>query len=151
MLPSYLPAAIADPHAIIAKRAEEKTAKHADGSAARGRLFIPWVLTTFFGMGPASVWYFVDSVYASSAALARRAQSSFHAVSVRKAAFLACAQAPFVRSCYSMLTTHTAGPAARPPSSTSTTPLPTAPSDPDAPPSPASSRPTTPEPADPPS
>ena len=55
LLPSYLAAAISDGHAIIAARADEKSAKHAAGSAARNRLFLPWVLTTFGGMGPDSI------------------------------------------------------------------------------------------------
>jgi hypothetical protein len=148
LLPSYLAAAVANPHAIVTARAAEKIAKHAAGSEHRGRLFLPWVFTTFGGIGPASIWYYIDSIYASSAALARLSQTSFHAVSARKAAFLACLQATLVRSCFEMLTTHTSAPPAA-----SSAPLPSAPDAPAATtasasnlPSPASSRATTPDP-----
>ena len=110
LLPSYLTTAIADPQAVIALRAHQKTAKHASGSAARGRAFLPWVLTTFGAMGPAGVWYLVDSIYASSASLARLNRTSLHSVARRKAAFLATLQATLTRTCYRMLTTHTAHP-----------------------------------------
>ena len=57
-----------DASAIIAARAAEKTAKHAAGSAARNRLFLPWVLTTFGGMPPPpAIWHYVDTIYTTSA------------------------------------------------------------------------------------
>ena len=65
----------------------------------RYRLFLPWVLTTFGGMGPAPIWHYIDTIYATSAALARQSQACHHAVAARKAAFLACLQAALVRSC----------------------------------------------------
>ena len=85
--------AISDAHAVIAARSCEKTAKHAAGSAARNRLFLPWVLTTFGGMGPASVWHYVDTIYATSATLASQSRTSRHLVASRKADFLATLQA----------------------------------------------------------
>ena len=142
LLSSYLSAAVIDPHAIIAKRADEKTAKHAAGSAARNRLFLPWVITTFGGMGPASIWHYVDTIYASSAALARQSELCHHAVAARKAAFLACFQATLVRSCFLMLTQHTSD---RSDATPAGPPLPPAAATTD-PASPPSSRPTTPEP-----
>jgi len=117
LLPSYLAAAITDASAIITTRADEKISKHAAGSAARNRLFLPWVITTFGGMGPHSIWHWIDSIFASSASLARLSESSTHAIARRKAAFLACLQATLTRSCYDMLITHTSPPptAAAPP------------------------------------
>jgi len=85
LLPTYLPAAISDPRAIIDTRAAEKTAKHAAGSASRNRLFLPWVITTFGGMGTPSVWHYIDALYASSSSLARLSDSTHHAVARRKA------------------------------------------------------------------
>ena len=144
LLPTYLAAAVHDANAIIASRAAEKSAKHAAGSAARNRLFIAWVITTFGGMGPSSIWHYIDTIYASSAALARLSDSTHHAVAVRKADFLACLQATLVRTCFAMLTRHTAD------RSTNTTApaahLPTPTGDPAT--QPDSSRPTTPEPDD---
>ena len=67
-------------------RAAGKTAEHAPGSAARGRLFLPWVITTFGGIGPAPIWHFFDSIYATSSSLANLNLTSAHApVAIRKA------------------------------------------------------------------
>ena len=141
LLPTYLPAAISDPRAIIDTRAAEKTAKHAAGSASRNRLFLPWVITTFGGMGTPSIWHYIDTIYAASASLARLSDSTFHAVARRKASFLATLQATLVRSCFAMLTAHTSAPPPDPPAQPSLPP--TAPGDPT---SPTPSRTTTPEP-----
>jgi len=110
LLPSYAAAAALDAHAIITARAAEKTAKHASGSAARGRLFLPWVITTFGGIGPATIWHFIDSIYATSSSLAILNLTSAHAVATRKAHFLASFHASLIRSSYAMLTLHTAEP-----------------------------------------
>ena len=110
LLPSYAAAAALDAHAIITARAAEKTAKHAPGSAARGRLFLPWVITTFGGIGPATIWHFIDSIYATSSSLAILNLTSAHAVATRKAHFLASFHASLIRSSYAMLTLHTAEP-----------------------------------------
>ena len=101
-------------------------------------------------MGPHAIWYFIDTIYASSSSLARLSRSSHHAVAIRKAAFLACFHASLIRSCYDMLITHTRPvpssstdpPTAHPPSPTA---APNAPDPDHDPASPASSRPTTPE------
>ena len=110
----------------------------------RNRLFLPWVFTTFGGIGPARgpapIWHYIDTIYASSAALARQALTSRHAVAVRKAAFLASLQAVLTRSCFAMLTTHTSPHAARPAAATG------ADVPPPPPPSPPLSRATTPDP-----
>ena len=136
LLPSYATAAADDAHAIITARAAEKTAKHASGSAARGRLFLPWVITTFGGDGPASIWHFVDSIYATSSSLANLNLTSAHAVATRKAHFLASLQAALTRSSFAMLTLHTAAPTTAQPTRTPAPPR-------DDPPSPAPSIPTT--------
>ena len=143
LLPTYLPAAVSDPQAVIliATRATEKTAKHAAGSASRNRLFLPWVITTFGGMGTPSIWHYIDTIYAASASLARLSNSTFHAVARRKASFLATLQATLIRSCFAMLTAHTSASAPDPPTQPSAPP--TAPGDPA---SPTPSRSTTPEP-----
>ena len=140
LLPTYAAAAALDAHAIITARAAEKTAKHASGSAARGRLFLPWVITTFGGIGPAAIWHFIDSIYATSSSLANLNLTSAHAVAIRKAHFLASLQAVLIRSSFAMLTLHTAAPTAAP-STAQPTGTPTPPQN--APPSPAPSIPTT--------
>ena len=140
LLPTYAAAAALDAHAIITARAAEKTAKHASGSAARGRLFLPWVITTFGGIGPAAIWHFIDSIYATSSSLANLNLTSAHAVAIRKAHFLASLQAVLIRSSFAMLTLHTAAPTAAP-TTAQPTGTPTPPQD--APPSPAPSIPTT--------
>ena len=141
LLPSYLAAAVHDALAIITARAEEKTAKHAAGSAARNRIFLPWVLTTFGGMGPASVWHYIDTIYSTSTALANQSRTARHAVAQRKAEFLATLQAILIRSCHTMLLQHTAERAA--PAATADTPQPATTANA---PSPVPSRSTTPEP-----
>ena len=96
-------------------------------------------------MGPASAWYLVDSIYASSAALSRLAETSFHAVAARKAAFLACLHATLIRSYFTMLTTHTTPTTTAPPGpSTPAQPNPLSP-----PSSPDTSRAASPSPPDP--
>ena len=140
LLPAYLSAATRSPHSIIATRAAEKTKKHAAGSAARGRLFLPWVFTTFGAIGPSDVWHYIDTIYASSAALARLSQTTRHAVATRKADFLATLQATLVRSCFLMLSTHTADRPDTSPPNPPRAPAPAPAADAD------SSRPTTPEP-----
>ena len=135
LLPTYAAAAALDAHAIIAARAAEKTAKHASGSAARGRLFLPWVITTFGGIGPAAIWHFIDSIYATSSSLANLNLTSAHAVAIRKAHFLASLQAALIRSSFAMLTLHTAAPTTAQPTDT--------PAPPQDPLSPAPSIPTT--------
>ena len=132
LLPSYIAHAFRDANAIIAARASEKTAKHAPGSAARNRLFLAWVITTFGAIGPAPVWYYVDTIYSSSSALYRLSRSTHHTVSRRKAAFLACFQAILTRSCFLMLTRHTTPsttPVPRPPSSSAAPPAAAPPTD----------------------
>ena len=147
LLPSYIAAAVSDASAIFTQRAAEKTKKHADGSAHRGRVFLPWVITTFFGIGPPAIWYFIDATYASSAALARLHRTSYHLVARRKAAFLATLHATLIRSNFNMLTTHTTAPAARlPPQPTPDDPTTPAPDTQPPPDDAGSSRPTTPEP-----
>ena len=143
LLPSYLPAAAHDPLAIITARAAEKTAKHAAGSAARNRLFLPWVLTTFGGMGPPAIWHYIDTIYATSASLAHGSRTSRHQVAARKADFLALIQAVLTRTCFAMLTAHTAehASASAAPADAARQPPPPAAD------SPAASRATTPEPA----
>ena len=136
LLPTYAAAAALDAHAIITARAAEKTAKHASGSAARGRLFLPWVITTFGGIGPASIWHFIDSIYATSSSLANLNLTSAHAVAIRKAHFLASLQAALIRSSFAMLTLHTTAPTTATPTRTPGPPH-------DDPPSPAPSIPTT--------
>ena len=96
------------------------------------------------GMGPVGTWHLIDTIYATSASLARAAETSPHAIATRKAAFLACVHAVLIRSCFTMLTTHTsshpAPPAAQPPAAH----LP----DPQPDPSPATSRAASPTHAD---
>ena len=121
LLPSYATAAADDAHAIITARAAEKTAKHASGSAARGRLFLPWVITTFGGIGPATIWHFIDSIFATSSSLANLNLTSSHAVATRKAHFLAAFHAALIRSSHAMLTLHTQAP---PPAQPAHTPAP---------------------------
>ena len=106
------------------------------------------VLTTLGGMAPPGIWHYVDTIYATSASLARDARTSRHLVASRKADFLALIQAVLVRSCFTMLTTHTAEHAA---ASAAPADAPRQPPPPAAG-SPTASRATTPEPAvDPPS
>ena len=124
LLPTYAAAAALDAHAIIAARAAEKTAKHASGSAARGRLFLPWVITTFGGIGPTTIWHFIDSIYATSSSLANLNRTSAHAVATRKAHFLASLHAALIRSSHAMLTLHTAAPTTAQPTHTPTPPSP---------------------------
>ena len=57
----YIDAAVDDPRAIIANRVAEKTSKHAAGSSERNRTFLPWVFTTFGGIGPPSVLHLIDT------------------------------------------------------------------------------------------
>jgi hypothetical protein len=142
LLPTYLPTAVRDPTDIIQRRAAEKTSKHGPGSAARDRLFLPWVLTTFGGMGPKSIWHYVDTIYATSASLARASKAERHVVASRKADFLAALQAILTRSCFHMMTTHTAehprrraAPAAEP--TAPATPAAHGPAEPDTPATPA--------------
>ena len=59
------------------------------------------------GMGPASVWHYIDSTYATSAALAHLRQTSIHAIAARKADFLATLQATLTRANFRMLMEHT--------------------------------------------
>ena len=66
------------------------------------------VITTFGGIGPAAVWHFTDSIYATSSSLANLNLTSAHAVATRKAHFLASLQAVLIRSSFAMLTLHTA-------------------------------------------
>ena len=90
-------------------------------------------------MGPTPVWHYIDTIYASSAALARRSRACHHAVAARKAAFLACLHATLVRSCFAMLTHHTAERASADRAAADAAPTPP----------PDASRPTTPEPDEP--
>ena len=117
LLPSYLPAATTDPHAILTSRAADKTAKHAKGSADRNRTFLPFVITTFGAIGPPSAWHYIDEIYATSSSLARQHLTSPHLVARRKAGFLALLHAVLIRSCFRMLTVRTSGPAATAPPS----------------------------------
>ena len=94
------------------------------------------VITTFGGIGPAAVWHFTDSIYATSSSLANLNLTSAHAVATRKAHFLASLQAVLIRSSFAMLTLHTAAPTTAQPTGTPAPPQ-------DAPPSPAPSIPTT--------
>ena len=48
---------------------------------------------TFGGMGPKSIWHYVDTIYATSASLARASKAERHVVASRKADFLAALQA----------------------------------------------------------
>ena len=121
----------------------QKTAKHAAGSAARNRLFLPWVITTFGGMGPASLWHYIDTIYSSSASLARLSATSPYVVARRKADFLACFQAILVRTCFAMLQRHTSQPDPADQPAAAAQPPPAAPNPPSPP---ASSRATTPDP-----
>ena len=143
LLPSYISEAISDGNAIFATRALEKTKKHAAGSAHRGRHFLPFVITTFGGIGPASAWHYVDSTYSTSSAVASLSSTSFHALSAKKSNFLCSLQATLIRANFAMLTHHTSSNKA-----TATpgpgTPLPPPPSSATDPADPASP-PTTPE------
>ena len=104
----YIDAAVDDPRAIIANRVAEKTSKHAAGSSERNRTFLPWVFTTFGGIGPPSVLHLIDTIYSSSSTLSRLSLADHHAVTRRKASFFACLQVALTRQTYRMLTDHTA-------------------------------------------
>ncbi len=76
-----------------------------DAPHARGRLFLPWVTTTFGGIGPATIWHFIDSIYATSSSLANLNRTSSHAVAIRKAHFLPNHPLyPTHRHCYHQIT-----------------------------------------------
>ena len=68
LLPTYLPAAARSADLIFTARAAEKIAKHAAGCDLLGRDFIPFVVTTFGGVGAAAFRAFVRSIYVSRAA-----------------------------------------------------------------------------------
>ena len=73
---------------------------------SRNRTFLPWVFTTFGGIGPPSVLHLIDTIYSSSTALSRLSLTDLHAAARRKASFFASLQAALTRSNYAMLIDH---------------------------------------------
>ena len=107
LLPSYLPAAVRSADAIFAARAAAKIAKHAAGCAALNRDFLPFVASSFGGVGHTPFRDFLRSVYTSRAAVLIASGASA-AAAAREFADLQCLiQAAITRALAHTLDAHT--------------------------------------------
>jgi hypothetical protein len=61
-------------------------------------------------MGPTSIWHYIDTIYATSASLARASKAERHVVASRKADFIAALHVILTRSCPPISVGHSRAP-----------------------------------------
>lgn len=107
LLPSYLDLAARSPDAPFLDKASRKISKHAQGCIDMGNDFLPFVVTTFGGIGPPSFRAFLRSVHLELATHAIAAGDSTVDANAVYAKFLSTLQAVVARANYMTVHAHT--------------------------------------------